>query len=72
MPVDENAVVTPETIDIYSEFAVTLKRIHTRLIAEGYMIKDGEITKSERLVVIRERQCAAEEAFTRREEELND
>ena len=44
-----NAVVTPKTIDIFSALAVTLKRIHIRLIAEGYEIKDGKITKSERL-----------------------
>ena len=46
----ENAIVTPKTIDIFSAFAVTLKRIHIRLIAEGYIIKDGQITKSERLI----------------------
>ena len=45
-----NAVVTPKTIDVYSAFAVSLKRIHIRLIAEGYIIKDGQITKSERLL----------------------
>ena len=46
----ENTVVTPKTIDVYSAFAVTLKRIHIRLIAEGYIIKDGQINKSERLL----------------------
>lgn len=46
----DNAVLTPKTIDIFSAFAVTLKRIHIRLIAEGYIIKDGQITKSDRLV----------------------
>jgi len=46
----ENTVVTPKTIDVFSAFAVTLKRIHIRLIAEGYIIKDGKITKSERLI----------------------
>ena len=45
-----NTVVTPKTIDVFSAFAVTLKRIHIRLIAEGYIIKDGQITKSERLL----------------------
>jgi hypothetical protein len=47
---DNDAIVTPKTIDIFSAFAVTLKRIHVRLIAEGYIIKDGCITKSERLL----------------------
>lgn len=46
----DNAVLTPKTIDIFSAFAVTLKRIHIRLIAEGYIIRDGQITKSERLL----------------------
>lgn len=46
----DNAVLTPKTIDLFSAFAVTLKRIHIRLIAEGYIIKDGQITKSERLL----------------------
>ena len=46
----DNAVVTPKTIDIFSDFAVTLKEIHVRLIAEGYIIKDGVLTKSERLL----------------------
>lgn len=46
----ENAIVNPKTIDIFSAFAVTLKRIHIRLIAEGYIIKDGQITKSDRLI----------------------
>lgn len=49
--IENNAIVTPKTVDIYSAFAVTLKRIHIRLIAEGYIIKDGQITKSERLIV---------------------
>ena len=48
--IEQDAIVTPKTIDIFSQFAVTLKRIHIRLIAEGYIIKNGEITKSERLL----------------------
>ena len=46
----DNAIVTPKTINIFSAFVVTLKQIHTRLIAEGYIIKNGQITKSERLL----------------------
>lgn len=46
----ENAIVNPKTIDVFSAFAVTLKRIHIQLIAEGYVIKDGKITKSDRLL----------------------
>ena len=34
-----------QTIDIFSNFAVTLKRIHTRLLMEGWVIKDGKIIK---------------------------
>ena len=46
----QNAIVNPKTIDVFSAFAVTLKRIHIRLVAEGYIIKDGQLTKSERLM----------------------
>lgn len=46
----QNAIVNPKTIDVFSAFAVTLKRIHIRLVAEGYIIKDGQKTKSERLL----------------------
>jgi len=46
----DNTVVTPKTIDVFSDFAVTLKEIHVRLIAEGYIVKDGVLTKSERLI----------------------
>ncbi|MBN9483141.1 MAG: hypothetical protein J0H46_07295 [Bacteroidetes bacterium] len=46
----ENAIVNPKTINVYSAFAVILKRIHIRLVAEGYIIKDGQKTKSERLL----------------------
>ena len=46
----DNTVVTPKTIDVFSDFAVTLKEIHVRLIAEGYIVKDGVLTKSERLL----------------------
>lgn len=48
--VSQNAIVTPKTINVFSEFAVTLKRIHIRLISAGYTMKDGVITKSERLL----------------------
>ena len=47
---NNDPIVTPKTIDVFSAFAVTLKRIHVRLIAEGYRIEDGRITKSERLL----------------------
>jgi len=36
-----------ETIDSLSDLAETLQRIHNRLIAEGYIIKDGQIIKPE-------------------------
>lgn len=47
---ENNAIVTPKTIAAFSAFFLTLKQIHVRLIAEGYIIKDGQITKSERLL----------------------
>lgn len=45
-----NTTVTPKTIEIFSAFAVTLKRIHLRLIAEGYSIEDGRIIKPDKLL----------------------
>lgn len=45
----DNIVLTPETIDIFAAFAATLKQVHIRLLAEGYVIKDGIISRSERL-----------------------
>ncbi len=48
--IEADAIVNPKTIDIFSQFAVTLKGIHMRLIAEGYIIEDGQIAKSERLL----------------------
>lgn len=47
---DENYLLTPKNLEIFSAFAVTLKRVHVRLIAEGYIINNGQITKSERLL----------------------
>ena len=47
---ENNAIVTPLTIATFSAFFLTLKQIHVRLIAEGYVIKDGQITKSDRLL----------------------
>jgi len=41
----EQAIFTDQGIQNISAFAVTLKRIHSRLIFEGYSIKGGEITK---------------------------
>ncbi len=48
--IEADAIVSPKTINIFSQVAVTLKGIHMRLIAEGYIIEDGQITKSERLL----------------------
>lgn len=47
---NNGGIVTTETIDTFSALAVTLKRIHIRLIAEGYEIREGRITKSDRLL----------------------
>lgn len=41
----EDAVVTPKTIEIFTGFAATLKRIHIRLVMEGYTITEGKIYK---------------------------
>ena len=42
---NSNTILTPKTIEIFTGFAATLKRIHIRLIMEGYTIKDGKIYK---------------------------
>lgn len=42
---DTRAVLAPETINILGQFALTLKKIHIRLLMEGYVIKDGKIYK---------------------------
>ncbi len=44
-PESENFIVTPEAIEVFTAFAVTLKKIHVRLVMEGNVIKDGEIFK---------------------------
>jgi hypothetical protein len=38
-------IINRKTIDIFTGFAVTLKKIHIRLIMEGYTIKSGIIYK---------------------------
>jgi hypothetical protein len=44
----ENSSIFSQTaIDNFVAFSSTLKRIHNRLISEGYTIKDGKITKPE-------------------------
>ena len=41
----EKRIFTDEGIKNISRFQDTLKRIHIRLISEGYAIKDGKIEK---------------------------
>jgi hypothetical protein len=41
----DDCVVTPKTVKIFTEFAVLLKKIHVRLIAEGYTVTEGKIYK---------------------------
>lgn len=36
-----------ETMDSFNELGAVLRRIHKRLISEGYIIKDGKIIKNE-------------------------
>jgi hypothetical protein len=42
---NSDAILTPKTIEIFTGFAATLKRIHIRLVMEGYTIKNGKIYK---------------------------
>ena len=46
---NENFILTPQTIDAFTAFALTLKKIHVRLVMEGYVIKDGQIYKPEEI-----------------------
>jgi len=43
----ENVILTPKTIEAFATFAAILKQIHIRLLAEGYVIQEGKIIKSE-------------------------
>lgn len=43
--INPDAIINPKTIEIFTGFAVTLKRIHVRLVMEGYTIKAGKIYK---------------------------
>ncbi len=40
-----NPIHTQEQLENLAGFAVILKRIHVRLITEGYVLKDGKFTK---------------------------
>lgn len=44
---DTKHVFSQNEIDNFIAFSSTLKRIHNRLISEGYTIKDGQIYKPE-------------------------
>jgi hypothetical protein len=44
---DTKHVFSQNEIDNFVAFSSTLKRIHKRLIGEGYVIKDGTIYKPE-------------------------
>ncbi len=46
-PDDTKPVFSQSEIDNFIAFSSTLKRIHNRLIGEGYVIKDGAIYKPE-------------------------
>lgn len=39
-----NTVVNTETIAHFAKLALSLKRIHVRLVAEGFTVKDGVIS----------------------------
>lgn len=43
----EEAYFTDETIQSLSELGAVLRSIHDRLIAEGYIIKDGKIYRED-------------------------
>lgn len=43
----EDITITPSEISVFTNFAVSLKRIHTRLLMEGYVIENDKIHKPE-------------------------
>lgn len=43
--IDQNQVLSLETIKALNELGVVLQGIHTRLMNEGYIITDGSIHK---------------------------
>jgi hypothetical protein len=48
----QEELLNPESIEIFTEFALTLKKIHIRLVAEGYTITaDGIGPPKERIEV---------------------
>lgn len=44
----ESLIITPKEINIFTNFAISLKRIHTRLLMEGYIVENGKIYKLKR------------------------
>jgi hypothetical protein len=47
----ENERFTDEQIEQFAGFAYKLKRIHERLMAEGYTIRNGQITPPKREMI---------------------
>lgn len=45
--IENKSIFSQEGIDNFVAFSSTLKRIHNRLISEGYIIEEGKITKCE-------------------------
>ena len=43
--IENSSLFSQNEIDNFVAFSTMLKRIHTRLIGEGYTIKDGKISK---------------------------
>lgn len=46
--IENNLTFSVEEIDNFVAFSIILKGIHNRLISEGYIISDGQITKMEK------------------------
>ena len=45
--IQEKYIFTSEQITVFVGYYHLLKRIHNRLISEGYILKDGKISKPE-------------------------
>lgn len=43
----DDDVITAETIEAFKDIGQTIQKILSRLLSEGYVIHDGQITKPE-------------------------
>lgn len=44
----QNQIFTDEQIQDFADFFNAVRKVHYRLISEGYSIKDGQVTKPDK------------------------